>query len=186
MTASAYDRILIRMAWLAPLALIFLNRWQMSLDRWYAPIAGVELARMSSALPEDAKPWLATFSNSSGKRLYLVVDPSCPCTKLSVKKVMEAIKATPGNSIALHVVSVNDSNWVNDKKWRLVLKNLPSTPTLIAVDGNQMQYAGPAVSGNLCIGESKIAGLSELLTRPRSTAINFVDWGCFCPIQHTG
>lgn len=184
MKVSAYDRCLISLAWLAPLSLLVLNRWQTSFDHWYAPMSGSALGEITTALSQDAKPWLATLDGENSK-LYLIIDPDCPCTEPAVRKVQDEFRKISRIDMALHVVPIADPVWASNPKWRSVLKNLPSTPSLIAVEGNQMVYVGPAVSGSLCGTTAKVVGIPTLQSRFTSPAINIIDSGCYCPVAHS-
>lgn len=180
MRASLYDQILIKLTWIGPLAFLLLSRWQISLEQWYVPLNGTEVTRMSDALPMDLKPWLQSLGNTSGRHAYLIVDPDCPCTEPAISKVKSVADSSPASSIALQVFSIHDPKWKNDDMWRQVLSNIPSTPTLITAEDNQLLYAGPAVSGSLCSGNAKTPGLTGQWASVTSVTANFLDWGCFC------
>jgi hypothetical protein len=182
MRPGAYDRCLITLAWLAPLALLVLNRWQMALDTWYVPLNGSAIGEIHTAFAREAQPWLDTLTGSNGK-LYLVVDPACPCTKPAIERIGAALRQSGRADIALTVVALADPAWTSNPHWRSVLRNLPATPSAIAVEGQQLKYAGPAISGSLCSTAGKAVVVNALQGASTATGINLIDRGCYCPVN---
>lgn len=179
------DRILIRLAWLGPVVLVVLQRWQMSLDQWYVPLTSQDFARMSEAITEEAKPWLETLDDAGGRRLFLVTDPDCPCSLPAIQRVKAAMnkaQSTFPTPITLTIVHIGDRDATNNAAWSRIVQNIPATPSLIVVDGKRLRYVGPAVSGSLCIGDSSVTGLLDIRETSDGPAVNYIDEGCFCAI----
>lgn len=182
MRPGAYDRCLITLAWLSPLVLIVLNRWQMSLDTWYVPLNGSAIGEIHTDFALSIQPWLDTLSGDNGK-LYLVVDPACPCTKPAIEQIRAGLHKSARTDITLTVVALADPAWTGNPQWRSVLKNLPATPSAIAIEGKRLKYAGPAISGSLCSTTGKALAVNALQGTSTTIAVNLVDRGCYCPVK---
>ena len=162
MKASVYDRTLIVLTLLAPLLLFTLSKWRASLDTLYAR-AGV-----SDRFTEVVSTWLAA-SNETGSRLIVIVDRDCPCTKASLR-ILESARS----DVQLTVLDIEDVD-------ALVRNELPSTPTLLAVVGRKLVYAGPVTSGNLCTtAVQRVLGVTALQTKRERPILNWLDTGCYC------
>jgi hypothetical protein len=165
MKPSAYDRTLIALTLLAPLLLLVLTKWRASLDTLYAP-AGV-----SEQFTQHVSEWLGR-SNESGSRLIVIVDRDCPCTKASLRILESARGDVP--------LTVRDIEEVDPA----VRDELPSTPTLLAVEGRQLVYAGPVTSGNLCTtAVQRVLGVTALQAPRARPILNWLDTGCYCRRQ---
>lgn len=182
MKPGAYDRCLIALTWLAPLVLIVLNRWQASLDRWYAPPNGNTIEEIHNSLDRDLPPWLDSLGRSDDQ-LYLVIDPACPCTKPAIERIRSAIRESARNDITMTVIDLAYETKTGDPILRSVLKHLPATPSAIAIKGHHLKYAGPAISGSLCSTTGRVFAVSALQGGNTATAINLIDRGCFCPVK---
>lgn len=162
MQESAYDRTLIALTLLAPLLLFALSKWRASLDTLYAP-AGV-----SEQFTERVSDWLGT-SNETGSRLIVIVDRDCPCTNASLR-ILESARG----DFPLTVRDIEDVD-------RPVRDEIPSTPTLFAVAGRQLVYAGPVTSGNLCTtAVQRVLGVTALQAPRDRPILNWLDNGCYC------
>jgi hypothetical protein len=165
MKASAYDRTLIALTLLAPLLLFALSKWRASLDTLYAP-AGV-----SEQFITRVSDWLGA-STETGSQLIVIVDRDCPCTQASLRILESARGDVP--------VTVRDIDDVD----ALVRDELPSTPTLLAVEGRQLVYAGPVTSGNLCTtAVRRVLGVAALEAPRARPILNWLDTGCYCRRQ---
>jgi hypothetical protein len=172
MKASAYDRTLIALTLLAPLLLFALSKWRASLDTLYAP-AGV-----SDGWTAHVSDWLAS-RKEIGSRLIVVVDRDCPCTTASLGSLHQALAQTGRTDIQLSVRYVDDPG--EDARWAAVVAELPSTPTLLAIEGRQLAYAGPVTSGNLCTtAVQRVLGVTALQAPRDRPILNWLDSGCYC------
>lgn len=172
MKPSAYDRTLIALTLLAPLFLFGLNKWRASLDTLYTPAGERFMANVSD--------WLAS-SNETGSRLIVIADRDCPCTKASLRSLDAALAQSSRKDIQLTVRYIDDADTKRDAMWRAVLDELASTPTLLALEGRQLAYAGPVTSGNLCTTAVQRVLAVTALQAPRARPIlNWLDNGCYC------
>jgi hypothetical protein len=177
MKASAYDRTLIALTLLAPLLLFALSKWRASLDTWYAP-AGVD-----ERFTELVADWLAA-SSETGSRLIVVADRDCPCTTASLRSLDAALAQSSRKDIQLSVRYIDDADATRDVAWAAVLNKLPSTPTLLAVEGRQLAYAGPVTSGNLCTtAVQRVLGVTALQAPRAIPILNWLDNGCYCRLE---
>lgn len=164
MKASVYDRMLIGLTLLAPLFLLALSQWRASLETLYAP------AGLSDQFMEHVSAWLAT-GNQTGSRLIVIVDRDCPCTQASLR-ILESAR---GN-VQLSVRDIDDVD-------PLIRNELPSTPTLLAVAGKQLVYAGPVTSGDLCTtAVQRVLGVTALQAPRERPMLNAFDSGCYCRV----
>jgi hypothetical protein len=167
MKASVYDRTLIALTLLAPLLLLALSQWRASLDTVYAP-AGV-----SHQFTEVVSAWLATDSQR-GARLIVIADRSCPCTTASLRILESALVQADRKDVQLNVRYIEDVDAV-------VRREIPSTPTLLAMEGKQLVYAGPVTSGNLCTtAVQRVLGVTALQAPRDRPILNWLDNGCYC------
>ncbi|RYZ92994.1 MAG: hypothetical protein EOO68_22160 [Moraxellaceae bacterium] len=61
---------------------------------------------------------------------------------------------------------------------------IPSTPTLLVMDEQRLVYAGPVTAGNMCTTSVlKILGISVLQSEPQKPVINWLEEGCYCPLD---
>jgi hypothetical protein len=171
MKASAYDRTLIALTLLAPLLLFALSKWRASLDTLYAPVG------IDDQFTERVADWLAS-SGETGPRLIVVADRDCPCTQASLRSLEAALAQSSRKDIQLSVRYVDDGA---DAAWLGVIEQLPSTPTLLAVEGKQLVYAGPVTSGNLCTtAVQRVLGVTALQAARDRSIFNWLDKGCYC------
>lgn len=174
MKESAYDRTLIALTLLAPLLLFALSKWRASLDTLYAP-AGVD-----ERFTELVAAWLAA-SSEAGPRLIVVADRDCPCTTASLRSLEAALEQSRRQDIQLNVRYIDDADTKQDARWAAVLNALPSTPTLLAMEGRQLVYAGPVTSGNLCTtAVQRVLGVTALQAPRARPILNWLDNGCYC------
>jgi hypothetical protein len=169
---SAYDRTLIALTLLAPLVLLALSQWRASLETLYSP-AG-------KPFMQNVAGWLAS-SNETGARLIVVADRNCPCTKVALRSLDAALAQSSRENIRVTVRYIDDAA---DPAWVAVTNELPSTPTLLAIDGRQLVYAGPVTSGNICTtAVQRVLGVTALQTQRTSPILNWLDTGCYCTRQ---
>lgn len=174
MKESAYDRTLIASTLLAPLLLFALSKWRASLDTLYAP-AGVD-----DRFTERVADWLSG-SSETGSRLIVVADRDCPCTTASQRSLNAALAQSSRKDIQLTVRYIDDADMKHDAAWAAVLNALPSTPSLLAVEGRQLVYAGPVTSGNLCTtAVQRVLGVTALQAPRARPILNWLDNGCYC------
>lgn len=167
--ANAYDRTLIALTLLAPLLLFALSKWRASLDTLYAPAGERFIANVAD--------WLAS-SNETGARLIVVADRECPCTKAALRSLDTALAQSARKDIRLAVRYVDD---VDDRAWAAVMNELPSTPTLLAIEDKQLVYAGPVTSGNICtVAAQRVLGVTALQAPRTSPIVSWLDTGCYC------
>lgn len=177
MKPSGYDRMLIALTLLAPLLLFVLSKWRASLDTLYAP-AGVE-----DRFIELVAAWLAA-GHEAGSRLIVIADRNCPCTTASLRSLDAALAQSSRKDIQLTVRYIDDADRTHDAAWTAVLSKLPSTPTLLAVAGRQLVYAGPVTSGNLCTtAVQRVLGVTALQAPRARPILNWLDNGCYCRLQ---
>jgi len=166
---SACDRALITLTLLAPLFLFGLNKWRASLDTSYAPPGEQFMANVAG--------WLAG-SNETGPRLIVIADRDCPCTTASLRSLDAALAQSGRKDIRVMVRYIDDEA---DRAWAAVLNELPSTPTLLAIDGAQLAYAGPVTSGNICTtAVQRVLGVTALQAPRVNPILNWLDTGCYC------
>lgn len=183
MKEKTYDKLLIRLALLGPLALIALSQWQASLITWYEPWSGDTATYFGKQFEQDLRA-LPSMSKEGGATLLFVADKSCPCTKASLATLQAAMEKGGRKDIRLVVMDVN-SPPIKNPAWNRVLEQIPATPTLLVTEGHKFLYGGPVNSGNLCTTSvQKILGLSVLDSTPQRPVINRLDKGCYCPLKH--
>ncbi|PWR25335.1 hypothetical protein DKG74_06120 [Zavarzinia aquatilis] len=181
-TDSLYDRVLIFFAWAGPLCLVALGGWQTSLETWYFTPARAATEAFAGNFVADVSRWMNAHADDE-TRITLIVDRECPCTRSTIIKI-EAERRRIGNLPPLRVVYLDDTAGPDRVALAAVLDGIPSTPTLIVMDGASLRYAGPAVSGGTCTGsEQRILGLATLTARPASPVLNPIDRGCYCPLS---
>jgi hypothetical protein len=167
--ASTYDRTLIALTLLAPLFLFALSKWRASLETLYSPPGERFMANVTD--------WLAS-NNEAEARLIVVADRECPCTKAALRSLDAALAQSSRKNIRLTVRYIDDAN---DRAWAAVMNELPSTPSLLAIEGRQLVYAGPVTSGNICtIAVQRVLGVTALQAPQASPIVNWLDTGCYC------
>lgn len=172
MKDSAYDRTLIALTLLAPLFLFALSQWRASLETLYTPAGERFMGNVAD--------WLAR-SNDTGSRLIVVADRKCPCTKVALRSLDAALAQSSRKDIRLTVRYIDDEA---DPAWAAVTNELPSTPTLLAIDRKHLVYAGPVTSGNICTtAVQSVLGVTALQTPRASPILNWLDMGCYCTRQ---
>lgn len=183
MKEETYDKLLIRLALLGPLALIALSQWQASLITWYEPWRGDTATYFGKEFEQDVHA-LPGIGDESGSTLLFIADKSCPCTKASLATLQAAMQKGGRNDMHLVAVDVNDPS-TKDPAWARVLRQIPATPTLLVTEGKKFVYGGPVNSGNLCTTSvQKILGLSVLDAAPQRPVINRLEKGCYCSLKH--
>ncbi len=187
MKESVYDRFLVLLALLAPLTTFALGKWRASLDTWYAPLDTPNANYFGESFERSVTNWLES-SDGAGAELVVIADQQCPCTRATLKKLDEALALSQRRDIRLVVRDISDTGANQEKAWAQVLSEIPATPTLLAVQGKRLVYAGPVTAGSFCTAAvGRILGVTALQT-PRSDAVlNLIDKGCYCrlPITHT-
>lgn len=180
-TESPYDRWLIRLASLGPLLMVMLTGWQYSLDQWYSSPTDTRLDEFTATLEATAAPWLDTLAEN-GKQVFLLVDPECPCTRVALDKIQRELARLAGPDQHLAIVSVTDDALRVDRQWQSLLRQVPTTPTLIVADNRQLTYFGPAVTGNFCsaTGLNIPTALTENSARGEPALVSLFEEGCFC------
>jgi hypothetical protein len=167
--ANAYDRMLIVLTLLAPLLLFALSQWRASLDTLYAPAGERFMANVSD--------WLAR-NNQAGARLIVVADRECPCTKAALRSLDAALAQSSRKDIRWTVRYIDDAS---EPAWKAVMDELASTPTLLAVEGKQLVYAGPVTSGNICtVAGQRVLGVTALQAPRTSPIVSWLETGCYC------
>lgn len=184
MNESAYDRVLIALTLLAPLALFALNAWRTSLDVWYAPLDAGDVSYFGEPFTQHLAAWLAG-SDESGPRLIVIVDRECPCTTAALRSLDTALAKSNRKNITVDVRYIDGPDSTgNSAAWRALLSELPATPTLLAIQGRQLVYAGPVNSGNLCTtAVERVLGVTALQSPRTSPIVSWLERGCYCRLQ---
>ena len=175
---SAYDRVLIALVLIAPLAMLGLSKWRASLDQWYAPPNGG--AVFGKPFQQKVSRWVAQRADN-GAELILIVDRDCPCTRSTVDLLQKAHARSkiPGAELIVH--DMKDQSAFSEPEWRAMLLEIPSTPTLLVIDKQRLIYVGPVTSGNFCTtAVNRVLGISALVASPNSPVLNWLDKGCYC------
>lgn len=184
MKEDAVDRLLVVLALLAPLALVALGKWQASLESWYVPQEKTDPAYLDDAFVGDVTAWLQA-ERKHGTVLYVVVDDECPCTMATLDILRSALDRSGRADIRLELKKLDESA-VTNSAWRRVVARIPSTPTLLASEGDRVLYAGPVTAGNICsVGAQRVLGLSVLQAKPEDAVINSLERGCYCAVKST-
>lgn len=171
------------LALLAPLLMFMLSKWRASLDTWYTPLDADTSAYFGPDFSARVYDWLGT-TEDAGAQLILIADPSCPCTQATLAQLESAKSASSRQDARLMVRYISDTTDPSSSAWAAVLAGIPATPTLLALDGSRLLYAGPVTSGNFCTtAVNKVLGLSVLEASPKEPLINWLDRGCYCPIR---
>ena len=129
-----YDRVLLALALSAPLALFALNAWRASLETWYAPMDGNVPSPSETPFARSTEAWL-TADAADGAELILVLDRDCPCSNAARAGLQSALAQTSRKGVRVTVRYLDDAPSQGDPAWRAVLRELPATPTLLAIDG---------------------------------------------------
>lgn len=182
MSEQAWDRLLIRLALLAPLLLVALSKWQDSLINWYVPWEDDTRYFGASFAPDVLAS--SGMASEKGAVLTLVVDEDCPCTRATLVVLQSAMAESSRQDLHLVVQDVRDSV-MRRPEWARVLQQIPATPTLIITEGQRLVYAGPVNSGNLCTTQVRnVLGLAALeSTASGRPVINWLEKGCYCPVR---
>lgn len=182
MKPDTYDRLLITLALTAPLALFALDAWRASLDRWYVPSDGGGRTYFGKPFASSVAGWLQTI-DGQGATLVLIVDRDCPCTSAARNSLEVSLARSSGRDIRLVVRDVDGPDSRSSVAWRAVLRELPATPTLLAIDGRALAYAGPVNSGNLCTtAVERVLGVTALQAPQRRPILNWLARGCYCAL----
>lgn len=176
--APLYDRLLVLLALLAPFALIVLTKWRSSLETTYAPMEPGMAQVFGATFETKAGTWLRETS-SDGARLVLLVDRECPCTRSASAALESALAVSSRKDIALVVRDVADRG--EGTSWEALVREIPATPTLLAVDHNELVYAGPVNAGSWCTTSvSQVLGVTALQAQGRGAVLNWLGEGCYC------
>ncbi len=180
-----YDRVLLALALSAPLALFALNAWRASLETWYAPMDGNVPSPFGAPFARSTEAWL-TADAADGARLILVLDRDCPCSNAARAGLESALAQTSRKGVRVTVRYLDDAPSQGDPAWRAVLRELPATPTLLAIDGRTLAYAGPVNSGSLCTtAVRRVLGVTVLEAPRTGPILNWLDKGCYCRLPRT-
>jgi hypothetical protein len=184
MKESLYDRMLVTLTLLAPLLLFALSQWRASLDTWYAPLDAGHFGDFGEQFTQNVAAWLAD-SDETGSRLIVIVDRGCACTKAALRSVDAALAQSRRRDIQLTVRYVDDVDPRDDAAaWRAVIEELPATPSLLAVEGRRLVYAGPVNSGDLCTSAGqRVLGVTALQAPRARPILNWLDRGCYCRLN---
>lgn len=187
MKEQTYDNILILLAILAPILLIVLSKWQASLIRWYVPLNDSPTAYFSSNLESDIRALSHSnqpaFNQAQGATLFFIADKTCPCTTATLSILKNALQVSSRQDVKLVVIDVH-SPQASTPAWQRILQQIPSTPTLLVMDEQRLVYAGPVTAGNMCTTSVlKILGISVLQSEPQKPVINWLEEGCYCPLD---
>ena len=181
MKDSLYDRLLIGLAVAGPLVMVALNAWQASLTKWYVPFDSDSRGAFGTQFERNVSDWVAS-THGTGAELVVIVDRSCPCTKATLLKLNEAVARSQRKDVRVVVRDIHDTDTETNTAWQKMLPDIPATPTLLTIEGKQLVYAGPAISGSFCTSAvQRVLGISVLQAPPRSPLFNWVDKGCYCP-----
>jgi len=180
MKDSTYDQFLVMLALLAPLAMFALGKWRTSLDTWYAPLDGPGASDFGERFEKQATAWVKAEGGDDA-RLIVIADPECPCTRVTLKKLDEALALSPRRDVRLVIRDVHDQQAVQNAAWAQLLNTVPATPTLLAVEGKQLLYAGPVTSGNFCTtAVGRVLGGTALQSPRTGVLLDLIDRGCYC------
>lgn len=177
---DAYDRFLLALALMAPLAMLALGQWRSSLDTWYAvPGAGNE-ETFGPAFQEKAALW-GEKNLGDKKELVVILDRSCPCTKAAISALETAKGESSLKGVHLSFHYIEERSGDVDPLWRQLLKDIPATPTVLSFDNKALIYAGPIASGNFCTTNgSRVLGLTALESTRSAPLLNWLNVGCYC------
>lgn len=176
------DRMLVRLAWLAPVALVMLNLWRESLSVPYLPErVGADILS-PAALQSAANAWLAADRKNPGAaHLIAVVDPACPCTAPGLAALRAQLLETGSAETTLSVVTPSALASDPTGYGRILLREIPATPTLLVLSAGKMRYAGPITDGGACgSAVRKVLGLAALKNANGSSVRNIAARGCYC------
>lgn len=180
---NAYDRLLIALVLVAPLAMLGLSKWRASLDHWYAPLD--DAAVFGKPFQEKVTRWVAQ-NTRNGAELILIIDPDCACTSATVNLLKNAHVQSKALDAKLIVRDLKNKSTFNDSAWRAMLLEIPSTPTLLVIDRQKLIYAGPVTSGNFCTtAVNRVLGLSALKANANVPVLNWLDKGCYCRLNRS-
>lgn len=183
MKESTYDRVLIILTLLAPLLMFALTKWRASLDVSYARLDAGHFSYFGEQFTQNLAAWLAS-ADKTGPRLIVVADRECPCTRAALRSLDAALARSYRKDIRVDVRYVDDADVEGDRSaWKAVLSEVPATPTLLAIEGRQLTYAGPVNSGNLCTtAVARVLGVTALQSPRTSPILNWLDRGCYCQL----
>lgn len=178
-----YDRSLIFIAFIAPVLLIALSKWQYSLNTWYMPLKDNPSVYFQKNLQEQINS-LTDVTNNTGATMIFISDSNCVCTRATLTILNAALKESHRQDVKLRILDIN-SPIAKTQKWQRILKQIPATPTLLITDHKRLVYAGPVNAGSMCTTDVlKVLGLSVLESEPQKTVINWLEQGCYCPLKH--
>lgn len=173
------DRLLIWLAVLGPLLLVLVARWQASLTTWYVPWSGDSATYFDAQFAAQVKA-LPGLGSAQASTFMVVADRDCPCTRVTLNVLKDALAKATRRDIRLQVMDVRDP-LARTPEWSRVLRQIPATPTLLITQGKRLLYAGPVNSGQYCTsGVLQILGLTALEAAPPRPVINWLQQGCYC------
>ncbi len=181
MKAATYDRALVLAALLAPFAVIVLAKWRSSLETSYVPVEPGMARVFGASFEAKAAEWLRE-EPYDGARLVLVIDRDCPCTNSTRVALESAIRASSRRGVELVVRDVTDP--ALDASFRELVREVPATPTLLAVDRGELVYAGPVNAGSWCTTRvSQVLGVTTLDAPGSGAVLNWLGEGCYCRVS---
>jgi hypothetical protein len=177
LTASRYDKILVHLALLAPLAMVLLGKWQASLERWYIDPDEAPIFGFNDGFQEKAAAWMQA-QRIVGNKLVLITDPECACTTATEAKLKSVLSDAEQPLTRLQRIDIDSA----DPLFMSLIQDIPSTPTLLTVKDGVLSYAGPVSSGNFCTtAVNAVMGVSALHWETATTVYNWLERGCYCP-----
>lgn len=180
MKGRTYDKVLITLALLAPLAMVALSKWRASLDIWYAPFDTELAIGFGESFERNVTRWVQD-EHGIDTGLILVADRDCPCTKATLATLEDAHSRAERKGVGISVRYINDSGAGSGSVWKAVLSEIPATPTLLVINQGRLIYAGPVTSGNFCTtAVRQVLGIVALQASNSGPIFNWVEKGCYC------
>ena len=176
------DILLIFLTLFAPVLLVALSKWQNSLNTWYVPLTQDATVYLSGNLQKDVLA-LPEVKARNSITLFFIADKDCPCTKASFTILKTNMQNSQQKRLQLVTIDVHADS-TQSPAWQKVLKQIPATPSLLVMDHQRLVYAGPVTAGNMCTTSVlKILGLSLLQAKPQQPVMNWLEQGCYCPLN---
>ena len=116
----------------------------------------------------------------------MFVDPQCPCTQPTLKKLQSAITQSdhPDARVVTIDITNEDTLGITDQKstdLKALTGEIPSVPMVIVARDTTLIYSGPANAGNFCTTQVDQA-LPVIATSSAQIApvYNWLSQGCYC------
>lgn len=182
MKEDAFDNFLILLAQIGPVALIVLNGWYSSLSTWFIPLDSVNDPNYEITLEATANKWLME-NNNGGLSYYVFVDPECPCSKPTVKKLIETVANSTQPLAKVEVIELPRGDQPISHSLRELMTNIVSVPFVLVGSGSTIVYTGPVNSGNFCTTEvDKVLPMIATESATVRPIHNWLSKGCYCLI----